>query len=262
MRLLAQSGETVGAYIARRGAPSVAADLRAIAVTHAGWRYFNLRWQWPDQIEPALQRAGLATVGAACAWADRVATVLAHSDVEQLEREFGTLPQGIDPALMPSASVEAIHVLYIAAQAQATDGICGLAAGCEAWPNGDPSYKLATEQDWWALLKAYPGAIKPFRSPANDCEKSVDNFKGWLCDLRLGQLACAKAWLDVYAGTQKASSGHAVAIVVTSAGRVWFAEPQERALLPLTHTQFNGYRGDLASGFFKATSTRIARLLI
>lgn len=262
LRAMAQTGESVPSYIARRGSRAVAADLKAVATTHAGWRYINLRWHWPDEIEAALLRAGINTVPQAQAWAERIADALSHTDVEQLEREFGVLPEGIDPALMPSASVEALHVQYIAAQANGTNGICGLSPQCEAWPNGDPTYKLASEQNWQALLAAYPGANRPFRSPSNDCEKSVDNFKGWLCDLRLGQLACAKAWLEVYSGTQKSASGHVVAIVVTSAGTVWFAEPQERALLPLTHTQFNGYRGDFSSAFFKATSTRIARLLI
>ncbi len=258
----AQTGDSVSAFMARRGPSVLATDLKAAAKTHAGWRYFNLRWQWPDQIPAAFQRAGITTVSDAVAWADRMAAILSHTDVEQLEREFGILPEGIELAQLPSATVDAIHVQYIAAQANATNGICGLTADHQAWPNGDPNYKLASEENWNALLQAYPGALKPYSATSNDCEKSVDNFKGWLCDMRLGQLACAKAWLEVYAGTQKATSGHVVAIVVTSAGKAWFIEPQERALLPLTHTQFRGYRGDLESMFFKATATRIARLLI
>ena len=259
---LAQTGESISSYLARRGAATVAAELKALARTHAGWRYFNLRWHWPDQILPACQRAGLDTIADAAAWADRMANALSHTDVEQMEREFGVLPPGIDPALMPSATVGSIHVDYIAAQANATNGVCGLTADHQAWPNGDASYKLASEDNWQSLLLAYPGALMPFNGPMNDCNKSVDNFKGWLCDLRLGQLACAKAWLEVYAGTQKASSGHVVAIVVTNTGTVLFAEPQDRKLLPLTYTQFRGYRGDMDSMFFKATATRIARLLI
>ena len=191
-----------------------------------------------------------------------MANSFSHADVEQMEREFGTLPAGIDPASMASATVGAIHVQYIVAQANATNGVCGLTSDHEAWPNGDPSYKLATVDNWNALLQAYPGALKPYTSTFNDCEKSVDNFKGWLCNMRLGQLACAKAWLEIYSGTQKASSGHVTAIVVTNTGTAMFVEPQERALLPLWHTQFRGYRGDLESFFFKATATRIARLLI
>ena len=258
----AQTTETISAYIARRGAANVASDLKALGRTHAGWRYFNLRWNWPDQIAAACQRAGIVTLADAQAWADRMANVLSHTDVEQMEREFGLLPDGIDPALMPTATVEALHVQYIAAQANSTNGVCGLTADHAAWPNGDPIYKLATEENWRALLQAYPGALKPYTRSINDCEKSVDNFKGWLCNMRLGQLACAKAWLEVYSGAQKSSSGHVVAIVVTSAGRALFVEPQERALLPLTHTQFRGYRGDLESMYFKATATRIGRLVI
>jgi len=259
---LAQTSETVSAYIARRGEQAVAADLKAAAKTHSGWRYFNLRWQWPDQIAGAIERAGITTVADAIAWADRMANAFSQAEVEQMEREFGKLPDGIDPASLPSATVDAIHVQYIAAQANATNGVCGLTPDHEAWPNGDPSYKLATEANWLALLQAYPGALRPYTSTYNDCEKSVDNFKGWLCNMRLGQLACAKAWLEIYSGTQKATSGHVTAIVVTSTGTAMFVEPQERAMLPLWHTQFRGYRGDLESFFFKATSTRIARLLI
>lgn len=258
----AQTSESISGYITRRGASAVAADLKAIGKTHAGWRYFNLRWQWPDQIAAAFQRAGIITVADALAWANRIAGTLSHTDVELMEREFGILPEGIDPALMPSATVGAIHVDYIAAQANATNGICGLTPDQQAWPNGDLSYKLATEENWLALLQAYPGALKPYNAVTNDCEKSVDNFKGWLSNMRLGQLACAKAWLEIYSGTQKATSGHVTGIVVTNLGKALFVEPQERALLPLTHTQFRGYRGDWESGFFKATATRIARLLI
>lgn len=258
----AQTTETISAYIARRGAANVASDLKSLGRTHAGWRSFNLRWNWPDQIAAACQRAGIVTLADAQAWADRMANVLSHTDVEQMEREFGLLPDGIDPALMPSVTVEALHVQYIAAQANATNGICGLSADHQAWPNGDPVYRLATEANWTALLQAYPGALKPYNRMTNDCEKSVDNFKGWLCNLRLGQLACAKAWLDVYSGAQKATSGHVVAIVVTSSGTAMFVDPQQRALLPLTFTQFPGYRGDLESMYFKATATRIARLVI
>jgi hypothetical protein len=257
----AQTSESISAYIARRGAPAVADDLKAAALGHSGWRFFNLRWNWPDQIAAAFQRTGLVTIGDALAWAQKMGNVLSHADVEQMEREFGVLPEGIDLNRLPSATVEAIHVQYIAAQANATGGICGLSANHEAWPNGDRSYRLATEGNWKQLLQAYPGAMKPY-SALNDCEKSVDNFKGWLCSLRLGQLACAKAWLDVYSGTQKASSGHVVAIVVMSGGTVMFVEPQERALLPLTCTQFRGYRGEPESMYFTATATRIARLLI
>jgi hypothetical protein len=259
---LAQASESISSFVANRGAASVAKDLKAIATVHAGWRYFNLRWQWPDQILGAFQRAGIATVADALAWADRMAATLSHTDVEQMEREFGKLPDGVDPALMPSATVDAIHVQYIAAQANATNGICGLTPDHEAWPNGDPSYKLASEDNWKALLQAYPGALKPYVATANDCEKSVDNFKGWLCDMRLGVLACAKVWLEIYSGTQQAPSGHVTTIIVTDMGKALFLEPQDRALQPLTYTQFNGYRGDLSSMFFRATATRIARLLI
>jgi hypothetical protein len=259
---LAQTSESVSAYITRRGEATVAAILKSIAQTHAGWRYFNLRWQWPDQIAGAMERAGITTVADAVAWAERMANTLSHAEVEQMEREFGKLPEGIDPALMPSAAVGDIHVQYIAAQANATNGVCGLTPDHEAWPNGDPSYKLATVDNWNALLQAYPGALKPYNSTYNDCEKSVDNFKGWLCNMRLGQLACAKAWLEMYSGTQKAASGHVTAIVVTSAGTAMFLDPQERALFPLWYTQFRGYRGDFESFFFKTTATRIARLLI
>jgi hypothetical protein len=259
---LAQTSESVSAYIARRGEAAVAADLKAAAKTHAGWRYFNLRWQWPDQIAGALERAGIATVADARAWADRMASGFSHADVEQMEREFGWLPDGIDPDLLSSATVGAIHIQYIVAQANATNGVCGLTPDHEAWPNGDPSYKLATVDNWNALLLAYPGALRPYSATHNDCEKSVDNFKGWLCNMRLGQLACAKAWLEIYSGTQKATSGHVTAIVVTSTGTAMFVEAQERTLQPLWYTQFRGYRGDLESFFFKATATRIARLLI
>lgn len=259
---LAQTSESVSAYIARRGASALATDLRALALRHAGWRYFNLRWHWPDQIADAFHRAGILTVSDAVAWAARMANALSHADVEQMEREFGILPEGIDLARLPIVAVEAIHVQYIAAQANSTNGICGLTAEHQAWPNGDRGCKLATEDNWNALLQAYPGALKPYSPTVNDCEKSVDNFKGWLCGLRLGQLACAKAWLDMYSGTRRASVGHAAAIIVTNMGKAMFIEPQERALLPLTHTEFRGYRGDLESMFFKATATRIARLLI
>jgi hypothetical protein len=260
--LRAQTSDSVASYITRRGAAAVASDLKAAAKTHAGWRYFNLRWQWPDQIAAAFQRTGIETVTDAVAWAHRMGNAFSHTDVEQMEREFGFLPEGIDPALMPSASVEAIHVQYIAAQANATHGVTGLTANHQAWPNGDPSYKLASEENWIALLQAYPGALKPYHPVTNDCEKSVDNFKGWLSNMRLGQLAFAKGWLEMYSGTQKSPIGHVAGVVVTSSGKAMFVEPQERALLPLTHTQFRGFRGDMESAFFKATATRIARLLI
>ena len=257
---LAGDPTPIATYLVRRTPAAVAADLQRGAVDHAGIRYFNLGWDWPDQIEAECARNGIATVGQFNAWCMTMARKVDHADVAALEALIGKVPAGIDPATMPALSVGEIHVGIMAAQANATGGICGLAPGHQARAE-DASYRLATEAQWDAILQAYPGARLPYMATDNDCGKSQRNFSGWLASKRLGTLAMATARLLMYyQGQQLRNAGHIVAMVVTSNRRAWFLEAQTRRRLPLDFTAFKGYSGTAADNFLRADASRISDL--
>lgn len=251
----------VATYLAQRTPAAVAATLQSAAVDHAGVRYFNLGWDWPDQIEAECARNGIATVGQFNTWCAAMARKVDHTDVAALEALIGKVPAGIDPATMPSLPVGEIHVGIMAAQVNATGGVCGLAPGHQALAE-DASYHLATEAQWDAILQAYPGARQPFMATENDCGKSQRNFSGWLASKRLGTLAMATARLLMYyQGQQLRNAGHILAMVVTSNRRAWFLEAQTRRRLPLTYTAFKGYSGTVADNFLRADASRISDLI-
>ncbi|MGE3350078.1 MAG: hypothetical protein AB7I35_21835 [Ramlibacter sp.] len=248
------NAEPLRAYLARVGPANAAAWLQQQAEHHAGIRYFNLGWDWPHQIQRELDRHNLATVGDFMAWVDRKAQHMAHTDVQALEVLLGKVPPGLDPAQMPLVTVERLHRDIFATQAKDTGGICGLAPDHEALPV-DRDYRLPTAAQWDALLQAYPGAREPFAEVANDCDKSVRNFSGWLAGKRLGVLAMATCRLQMWQGSRQLQ-GHVVAMVADSTGRAWFLEPQTRARYGLSHTAFLGY-----SGLQRADRTRIGKLI-
>lgn len=209
----------------RAAGPAAVADMLR---NDPAWRVFNLLWEDPQEIIPAVERMGLTTLDAVVDWVQRVNAAVGNTAA------FETL---VDPAVPVTRM--GMHIIPWPRLHEAIHATGLLAADCFLH-NSDAEYRLPTKAQWDAIAAACPAARrKHSRSDVHDCDDFVRHAMGWLASHGMGNLAHAFGGTRHYRG-ETLTGGHAIVLVWDSTLTPWQWEPQAGRLFPADYAKLGG----------------------
>ena len=216
-------------YIKTRTPAAVAVELRAMAVTHPGWEFFNTLWTHPAEIAPAARALHLDTRADAARFADGMRDALGPR--AYVLRSLTAPRFDVDLSTLRTVDWLTVHQALAAHVPMRSDRLI---------EHADARYRLATRQQLEAIAAATAASRRPWVNETHDCDDFVRDFLGELARNGLGNLAVGFAGTTHYLGGAMLG-GHAVAIAVDADLRVWFIEPQTGKLHPPTTAWLGGF---------------------
>lgn len=107
--------------------------------------------------------------------------------------------------------------------------------------NADASYKALSVEQLTTIAKLSPTSSIKWAKDTMDCDDFTKGFLGWLALHGLGNLAIGFVGYTAYDVFGNLLGGHAVALAIDDENKVWFIEPQDGKLYPVSYKRLGGY---------------------